>query len=276
MAEKSDGSEIKRDNHVKSILKAFQIIEELDRWGELSIADLSQALTMDKTTVHRLVNTIKEAGYIVQNPDTKKYSNGIRLFAIGNRIIQKVGVKQVARPYLETLAQETKETINLSMYSGSSIVYVDIIESESAIRAGASVGAELPMYCTGMGKAIMAFLSEESVEEILRNTVFSKRTTKTVPNKEELMGQLKRARENGYAKDEEEFVDGLISFAAPIFDYRNIAIAALSISMPKMRYNAKENKQYYVELVKKTAEALSGEIGYKKIYMNKGQAAESI
>lgn len=261
MREEKAETDGKRNNHVKSILKAFQIIEALDRLGELSISDLSQALSMDKTTVHRLVNTIKETGYIVQNPDTRKYSNGIKLFAIGNRTIEKVGVKGLARPYMEELAQETKETINLSMYSGSSIVYVDIIESESAIRAGAAIGAELPMYCTGMGKAIMAFLTEDGIDNILEKTVFQKRTEKTVSDKEQLLAQLKFTKENGYAQDGEEYVKGLISFAAPIFNYRNVPIAAISISLPKIRYDEKGDKQYYIDLVKNTAAALSKEIG---------------
>lgn len=251
----------KRENCVKSILKAFQIIEALDKLGELSIGQLSHALSMDKTTVHRLTCTIKEAGYIVQNPYTRKYSNSIKLFTIGNSIIERTGLKEIARPYIEALASETKETINLSMHSGNNIVYVDKIESDSAIKVGIKTGTALPMYCTGMGKAILAYLPEETQNEIMNNISFQMRTEKTLPNREALIDQLKLVTKNGYAKDGEEFVDGLISFAAPIFDYRNNPFAALSISMPKLRYNEGENREYYVSLVKKTAAVLSKELG---------------
>ena len=254
-------ADVKRENSVKSILKAFQIIEALDRFGELSIAQLSQALSMDKTTVHRLIRTIKEAGYIVQNPYTRKYSNSIKLFTIGSSIIERTGLKEIARPYLETLVSETKETINLSMHSGNTIVYVDKIESNSAIKVGIKTGTALPMYCTGMGKAILAFLPEDIQNEILNNTGFQKRTEKTIASREALIDQLNVVRKNGYAKDGEEYVDGLISFAAPIFDYRNYPVAALSISMPKLRYNEDENREYYVNLVKNTATVLSKELG---------------
>ncbi|WP_304508020.1 IclR family transcriptional regulator [Anaerotignum sp.] len=252
---------VKRENCVKSILKAFQIIEAIDRFGELSIGQLSQTLSMDKATVHRLINTIKEAGYIVQNPYTRKYSNSVKLFTIGNHIIERTGVKEIARPYIEAVAKETKETINLSMHSGNDIVYVDKIESDSPIKVGIKVGTALPMYCTGMGKAILAFLPEDTLNEIIKHTNFKKRTAKTVAGKEALLDQLKLVRKNGYAKDGEEYVDGLISFAAPIFDYRNSPVAALSISMPKLRYNEGEQRQYFVSLVKKTAAALSKELG---------------
>lgn len=258
-------ADAKRGNYVKSIIKAFQIIEELDKFGELSIGELSQALTMDKATVHRLINTIKEAGYIVQNPCSRKYSNSIKLFTIGNHIIERTGLKEIARPYLEAVAEETMETINLSMHSENDIVYVDKIESNSAIKVGIKIGTALPMYCTGMGKAILAFLPEENLNEIVKNTSFRKRTVKTVSNQEALFEQLNFIRKNGYAKDAEEFVVGLISFAAPIFDYRNTPVAAISISMPKLRYNEEEHRQYYVNLVKNTAAALSKELG------NKGQ-----
>ncbi len=117
------------------------------------------------------------------------------------------------------------------------------------------------MYCTGMGKAILAFLPEETQNEIMNNTSFQMRTEKTLPSREALIDQLKLVRKNGYAKDGEEFVDGLISFAAPIFDFRNNPLAALSISMPKLRYNEEENREYYVSLVKNTASVLSKELG---------------
>ncbi|WP_352400164.1 IclR family transcriptional regulator [Anaerotignum sp.] len=255
---------VKASNHVKSVLKAFQIIEELDRFGELSIGEISQALSMDKTTVHRLINTIKEAGYIVQNPCNRKYSNSIKIFTIGTRIIERTGLKEIARPYLETIGEQTKETINLSMHSGNDIVYVDKIESDSAIKVGIKIGTALPMYCTGMGKAILAFLPDENVNEIIDNTSFCRRTSNTVSGKEALLEQLEAVRKNGYAKDAEEYVDGLISFAAPIFDYRNSPVAAISISMPKMRYNETEQREFYVNLVKDTAGALSKELGHKR------------
>lgn len=255
--------DIKQGNYVKSILKAFQIIEELDKFGELSIGELSQMLSMDKATVHRLINTIKAAGYIVQNPCTRKYSNSIKLFTIGNRIIERTGLKEIARPYLEAVAEETKETINLSMHSDNQIVYVDKIESESPIKVGIKIGTALPMYCTGMGKAILAFLSDQERNEIIENTSFEKRTSKTVSSKEMLFEQLEFVQINGYAKDAEEFVDGLISFAAPIFDFRNKPVAAISISMPKLRYCEKKHRQYYVNLVKNTAMTLSKALGYK-------------
>ena len=255
---------VKASNHVKSVLKAFQIIEELDRFGELSIGEISQALSMDKTTVHRLINTIKEAGYIVQNPCNRKYSNSIKIFTIGTRIIERTGLKEIARPYLETIGEQTKETINLSMHSGNDIVYVDKIESDSAIKVGIKIGTALPMYCTGMGKAILAFLPDENVNEIIGNTSFCRRTSNTVSWKEALLEQLEAVRKNGYAKDAEEYVDGLISFAAPIFDYRNSPVAAISISMPKMRYNETEQREFYVNLVKDTAGALSKELGHKR------------
>ncbi|WMI82142.1 IclR family transcriptional regulator [Anaerotignum sp. MB30-C6] len=254
----------KRENYVKSIFKAFQIIEELNKFGELSIGELSQALSMDKGTVHRLVNTIKEAGYIVQNPFSRKYANSIKLFTIGNRIIERTSIKEIARPYIEAVAEETKETINLCMHSGINIVYIDKMESNSAIKVGIEVGTALPMYCTGMGKAILAFLPQEELFKIIENTSFKKRTAKTVSSKEELLQQLELVRQNGYAEDGEEYVDGLISFAAPIFDYRNHPVAAISISMPKLRYKEEEQRQYYVNLVKNTAETLSNELGHKR------------
>ena len=165
-----------KSNSVKSVAKAFLLMEELDKWGEMSIGDLSERLRMDKATVHRLINTIKDAGYINQNPDNKKYSNSLKLLAMGNRAIEKTGVRHVARPFMEELSESTGETINLGMRVGNKIIYVDKIESSSTIKVGLGIGVSVPSYCSGLGKAILAFTPADELEELLDGIVFEKFT----------------------------------------------------------------------------------------------------
>lgn len=250
-------------NNVKSVMKAFLIMEELDKSGELSIGDLSERLHMDKATVHRLINTIKDSGYVNQNLDSKKYSNSLKLLAMGNRVMEKSGVKHIARPYVEELAEKTGETINLGIRVGNKIIYVDKLESSSTIKVGLGIGVSVPSYCSGLGKAILAFTLEEELQEILDSISFEKFTDGSITDQVMLKEEFKKIRERGYSIDDEEYVVGLICIAAPIFDYHGNPVAAISVSSPKYRYDANKHLKFYSSLVTEAAQKISGQLGYK-------------
>lgn len=250
------------NNHVKSVLKAFTILEELDLAGELSIGDLSRRLSMDKATVHRLVSTLKYAGYVSQNRESKKYSNSFKLLAMGNRVMEKTGIKRIARPYLEELSKLTGETVNLGIKAGDRIIYIDKIESKSTIKVGLDIGTSLPMHCTGIGKAYLPFMPEEEMEEVLNNTVYEKFTRHSIEDKDALRSVLAETRERGYSIDDEEYVIGLICFGAPIFDYHGNPIAAISVSCPKYRYIESKHQKLYSNYILDAASKISRQMGY--------------
>ncbi len=254
-----------RSNSVKSVMKAFLIMEELDKAGELSIGDLSERLLMDKATVHRLINTIKDAGYVNQNLDNKKYSNSLKLLAMGNRVMEKTGVKHISRPFVEELAKQTGETINLGIRVGNRIIHVDKLESSSTIKVGLGIGTAVPSYCTGLGKAILAFTPEKELESILADITFEKFTEGSITERGRLLEELKRIRDRGYSVDDEEYVVGLICIAAPIFDYHGNPVAAISVSSPKYRYDADRHLPLYSGLVAEATSKISKELGYKTV-----------
>jgi DNA-binding IclR family transcriptional regulator len=240
-------------------------MEELDKSGELSIGDLSERLKMDKATVHRLINTIKEAGYVDQNPENKKYSNGLKLLAIGNRVMEKTGIKHISRSYIEELSEKTGETANLGVRIGNKIYYVDKLESNSTIKVSQSIGTNVPCYCSGLGKAILAFIEEALVQDILDGVSFEKHTDHSIVDKTLLMEEFKRIKERGYSVDDEEYVVGLICIGAPIFDYHGNPIAALSVSIPKYRYDENSHLDVYSKLVMEEARKISKRLGYQSV-----------
>lgn len=252
-------------NNVKSVIKAFLIMEELDKSGELSIGEISERLGMDKATVHRLINTIKDAGYVNQNQDNKKYANSLKLLAMGNRVMEKTGVKHIARPLIEELAEKTGETINLGIRVGNKIIYVDKLESSSTIKVGLGIGTSVPSYCTGLGKSILANTAEDELQEIISSICFEKYTERSITDRSNLMEELYRIRESGYAIDDEEYVVGLVCIAAPVFDYHGNPVAAISVSSPKYRYDADRHLGFYSGLVRDAARKISGMLGYKKV-----------
>lgn len=253
-----------KSNGVKSVRKAFLIMEELDKSGELSIGDLSERLLMDKATVHRLINTIKDAGYVNQNHDSKKYSNSLKLLAMGNRVMDKTGVKHISRPYMEELAEKTDETINLGVRVENKIIYIDKLESNSTIKVGLGIGTSVPCYCSGLGKAILAFTSDEEREEILDSISFEKFTDHSITDRALLTEELNRIKKNGFSIDDEEYVVGLICFGAPIFDFHGDPIAAISVSCPKYRYDEARHLNLYAGLAVEAARNISKKMGYKE------------
>lgn len=253
---------IKNVNTVKSIIKAFAIIETLDQEGSLSIGELSKILSMDKATVHRLINTIKDLGYVIQNLETKKYSNSIKLFEIGQNVISKTGLFEAARPYIERLAEQTEESINLGIVRDNKIVYVDKKEGKSAIKVSIKVGTSIPMHCTGMGKAVLSHMSENERERIIDQIEYKRYAKNTSLDKETLLRRLDKSRKLGYSIDNEEYVDDLISFGAPIFNYKGDPIAAISISFPKSRYDETDHGALYPRLVVDAAANISKQMGY--------------
>ncbi len=255
---------VEKSNSVKSVMKAFLIMDELDKSGELSIGELSEKLHMDKATVHRLINTIKESGYVDQNPNNKKYTNSLKLLAMGNRVMDKTGIKHISRAYIEELAEKTGETVNLGIRVGTKIFYIDKLESSSTIKVGQSIGTNVPCYCSGLGKVILAFSEENIAKEILDSVSFEKFTDHSIVDREKLMEELAKIRANGYSVDDEEYVIGLICFGAPIFDFHGNPIAAMSVSCPKYRYEEKKHLLLYSGLVMEEAQKISKRLGYKQ------------
>jgi IclR family KDG regulon transcriptional repressor len=255
-AKESTGS-----NHVKSVLKAFLVMDELDSAGELSIGEISERLSMDKGTVHRIVNTIKEAGYVIQNQDNKKYANSIKLLAMGNRVLERTGIQKIARPYMKNIWDKTGETVNVGMMVDGNIIYIDKIESKSPIKVGQGIGTKVPIHCTGMGKVILAFTPEPEKNNILNNLNLERYTPHTFVSKNEFEENINEIMNNGYAIDDEEYVVGLICIAAPIFNHYNIPIAAISISCPKYRFKEDHHKELFSTLIKEAAASISRQIG---------------
>ncbi|WZL71657.1 IclR family transcriptional regulator [Clostridiaceae bacterium 35-E11] len=253
-----------RSNVVKSVLKALDILEVLDKKHEIGISEISEILHWDKSTVHRLISTLKQKGYVVQNPLNQKYSNSFKLFEMGNNVVERLGLRRQAQPFLERLAVLTQETVNLAIMDGSSIIYIDKIESQATIKVDLSIGKKLPIYCTGLGKVMLAYKSREAVEKLLEKEAFVKYTKNTIENLEGLFEQLEQIRKQGYCIDEEEYVEGLQCIAAPVKDYSGLVIAAISVAMPKYRYDEGEKEIGYTKIVKDITDQFSKELGYRK------------
>ncbi len=250
-----------RSNLVKSVLKALVLLEVLAQNGELSIGELNEHLGWDKSTIHRLLSTLKVKEYVQQNTENQKYRAGIKMFEMGNQVVDRLGFRRQCQPYLESLATVTKETVNLAVRDGKDIIYIDKIESSATIKVDLAIGKRLPMYCTGLGKAILAQMPEAEVLQILRLETMIALTPKTLTTVQSIQEQLELIRKRGYSLDDEEYVEGLICVAAPIRNYRGEVMAAISIAVPKYRFEEGQKTLQYTEKVAETAKKISAELG---------------
>lgn len=257
MAEEKEGK-----NPVQSAERIFQVMEMLADNGEMGLMELSAALGLHKSTVHRLLMSLIYMGYAKQDEVTQKYMLSYKIVNMAGKVIERTDILQVARPYMERLSDICGEAVHLVQRDGSNILYIYKIEAKvGTIRMVSHVGMVHPMYCSGVGKAIMATLPEEEIKQIWEESTIEKKTDKTITDFGKLMKTLEEVRENGYALDDEENEKGVRCIAACLYGHQNEVKYAFSISGPTSRMT-KERVKELAKDVRKVQEELSRELGY--------------
>jgi DNA-binding IclR family transcriptional regulator len=247
---------------IQSIERAADVLELfLTSNQELSVKEISDKLGLSKSTVHGIIKTLEFRGYLQQNPDDLKYRLGMKLFELGNRVSNHFDLGNIARPVIKGLVEELKETVHLVVFEQGEVIYVEKLDGPSALRIYSQVGKRAPIYCTGVGKSILAYLEEEEIERLLSSTVLEPYTEYTITDKEEIKKHLQIVREQGFATDDEEIEVGLKCVAAPIFDHRGKVIAAISCAAPKIRLD--DNRlDMVINGIKQAALKISTSMGY--------------
>lgn len=216
---------------------------------------------MHKSTVHRLLSTLVDKGYVVQDPVTLKYRTTLKLYEIGYKRLANVDLLTVSKPHTTKLMKLTNEVVHLVVRDGNYIVYIDKIEAENTITMRSAIGKRNFMYCTSAGKAILSCLDIEEVSRIWNSCEIVKKTPNTITNFEDLVKELEKIRKVGYAVDEQEDEEGIRCIGAAILNKEGKVEGAISISGPAMRIT-KDLTEKYGALVKNTALAISRELGY--------------
>ncbi|MGN0143002.1 MAG: IclR family transcriptional regulator [Roseburia sp.] len=251
-------------NPVQSAERIFQVMEMLAENGEMGLMEISAALGLHKSTVHRLLMSLIYMGYAKQDETTQKYMLSCKIVNMAGKILERMDILQIAKPYMERLSDLSGETVHLVQREGSNILYIYKIEAKvGTIRMVSHVGMVHPMYCSGVGKAIMAELPEREVKQIWNESVIEKKTKHTVTDYEEMQKLLAGIREKGYALDDEENEEGVRCIAASLMDYHSDVRYAFSISGPTSRMTRARVEELAVD-VKKVQQELSRELGYYK------------
>jgi IclR family KDG regulon transcriptional repressor len=220
---------------LSTVTNALRVIEYLAEKNEAGISAISRYLNLAPSTAHRLVSTLASRDFIIQDIHSKKYRLGMKFFQLGSHVANRFGVRSAAFRNMEELAEKTGETVNLGVLVKEKIYYLEKISNDDPIRVELQVGRAVPAYCTGMGKAILAFLPSKKQKEILLRIRFEQRTKNTIADMDALRRELHQIRSKGIAVDNGELIEGISCIAAPVLSENSQAIAAISVAGPSFR-----------------------------------------
>lgn len=250
-----------RDNaRVQSVDRAVTILEFLARNGWSGVTEIGDALDVHKSTAFRLLNTLVHRGLVEQHAETGQYHLGFGLVHLARAVTVGPDIARRARASCEWLAEQTTETVTLSVLEGDGCVTIDQIIAPSSVVSRSWLGRRTPLHCTSPGKVLLAFAPPDRQAEVLAAPLKSY-TDHTITEADRLRSVLDQVREAGYATTVEEFEEGLSSVAAPVQAADGHVIATIEVSGPAYRLGESELAEI-TPLVRAAAERASARFGY--------------
>ncbi|HET7839364.1 MAG TPA: IclR family transcriptional regulator C-terminal domain-containing protein [Rectinemataceae bacterium] len=227
---------------VSAVVRVFTVLERMSRERSVGLEELSREVGLAKPTVYRFLQTLQELGYI-RRDESDKWAMTLKLFNVGSRALDHLDLYSAARPMAEALSEDLGETVHMGVLEGDSAVYVLKIESKYTIRMFSRVGRRIPLYCTAIGKVLLAYMCDDERERLLADTKLVAFTPKTLTERSALDAELERIRAEGLAHDDEEHEEGIRCIGSPIFDYTGSVVAAMSASWPRFRWDRGDEAQ---------------------------------
>lgn len=226
-----------------------------DSPGKLDIAKLTAISQFPRATTYRIVAGLIAEGLVVQDQNGT-YSLGSRLIQFASRSWESSDLRTTARPFIEALRNATSETVHLAVPSGNGMAYIDKLESPNAVRMTTRIGARVEFHSTSVGKAYLAALSEERVQEIISTLGLPRFTKFTITDPMAFAEEIRKTRERGYSYDHEENELDIRCFGSMIYDRSGEPVAGVSISIPLYRYREEDHADY-ARKIRETAAAIS-------------------
>jgi IclR family acetate operon transcriptional repressor len=239
-----------------AILKAFSPATPV-----LGVTELARTLKLHKSTVHRLLATLEQSGFVTQDPAHGRYRLGLPLFELGSLVVNSMELQHVARPYLEDAHRACGETVHLAILDEWDVVYIDKIESIHQVRMHSQVGRRAPAHCTGLGKALLAGLPAGALDQFIQRRGLRGYTSRTITAPEVLRNHLALVRQRGHAIDGGEHEELIRCAAAPIIDHTGQVVAAASIAAVGVDVESAQFKEY-VSLITACTRAISEALGH--------------
>lgn len=250
--------------HVQSLSRGLAIMERLaEADGGVALTDLAQRVGLSLSTTHRLLNTMESRGFVEQVGDLGLWSVGVTAFMVGSAFVESRDLVAITHPFLRRLMEQSGETTNLAILDNDEAVVLDQVQCHEMMRMLARLGSRAPLHASGVGKALLAALPDEEVDNILHKRGLRRITVNTMDTPEKLRSALREIRTQGYAYDNEEHALGLRCLAAVICNEHSEPVAAISIAGPKSRISdqrAAELGAIVARTAKEITQAMGGRV----------------
>jgi PcaR/PcaU/PobR family beta-ketoadipate pathway transcriptional regulator len=257
---------VPKRNYVESLSRGLSILSLIaESPTPLTLTQISHKLRVSKSAIQRLTRTLGRSGYLERDKENKKYRLGPTMLSIGFSAVRDSDLKKAAYPYLEETAKKTGETLNLAVWDKKEIVYIERIVSQQVLSVNIQIGSRRPLYCTSMGKVILAFMPEDQREKFLKTTKLVPFSPRTITRRRDLRIELEKIRLRGFATGNEELEIGVRAVAAPIRNSEGKIIAAVNIAVPASRVSMKTVESELAKEVVGTANRISSVLGYKRV-----------
>lgn len=243
------------------VTKVLRILETLhDVPAGLQLKDVAQQTGINKSTAYRFLAHLEHDGYVFRDA-SGAYAIGVRLARLASGSSYQTTLRKLSRPILQQLWRATGETVNLAVLDGREVLYLDVMESSHTFRLVSQVGLRRPVYCTALGKVMLAFIPEEEQQYFFEGMSFERFTPHTIRGAVQLRKEFAVIRQRGYSLDNEEAYLGSRCIGAPIFEASGKIAAALSVSGPTTRVT-REKVPAFAAAAKNAAMAVSRTLGY--------------
>jgi IclR family KDG regulon transcriptional repressor len=246
----------------KSLQKALRILVYMgEQAPEAGVTQLASDLGMTKATVHRLLSAMARFELIERNPESERYRLGLKLHQLGSRAVESRTLRSEAHRLLLEMSRRSRESVSLAVPTPSGVICLDRMDSaHTIITVRTPVGAMFPPHCTATGKAILAYMTEDEISEIVRRNGLRQYTQFTITQLSDLKENLRLIRQRGYSVDHQELERGLSGVGAPVLSAHERVIAGVGIAGPTLRFRGKELAQK-VSLVTEIAARLAMGLG---------------
>ena len=250
-------SSVKTVDRLVKILDCFS--PERSAW---SLVEFSSYLGLPKSTLHRFLTSLESHGILRRDPEDRRWRLGYRLVTWGELAAESTDLRHVARPAMRDLVAATGETVVLTVYQDQEVVCIEKVETSHSVRLALDVGTRRPLHAGASSKILMAYLTDEEIQAIIHDRGLPEVCTNTITDPDELMAEVGRVRERGYAASVEETDPGAWGVATPIHGWNGDVAAAIGIVGPSLRFTD-ELAQQYVALCRDAARQISALLGAK-------------
>lgn len=242
------------------VIRTITIMETLSRYQAINLESLSKETNLPKATLLRFLSTLVTLGYVYRDPHDL-YSLTLKMFSVGSRGLEHLDLINLASPIAQNLCEELGETVHMGVLEEDSAVYVLKKESSYTIRMYSRVGKTIPLYCTAIGKILLADMDDEEISSYLDRTKLKAFTPNTFTTKEDLLSELNEVRKEDRAMDNEEHEMGTLCIGSPIRDHSGKVIAAMSVSWPLFRFEP-EQAERMSQAIHEATDRISRLMGY--------------